>query len=696
MKKYVLAYDTGTTGVKTCIFAIGSKIELIAGASRSYPLYTLSNGGAEQEPNDWWNGMCHTTKEVLAKAKIKANEIAGISFCSQAQGLVLVDKNGKALRRAMSYMDQRASEELKKGMSYGLKVAGANIFKLIPSLVVTGAVSSSVKDPMWKYKWVQAHEPEIFKKVHKWLDVKDYLVLRCTGEYTMTVDDAYSTFLFDNRPKKMRWSKRLCKLFDINMEHLPRVIKSTDCAGKLTKKAANELGLVPGIPVFGGGSDASLIGVGAGSTAVGDTHIYCGTSGWVNTVIDHRLVDTKAMIAGISGADDKSLNYFAEMETAGKCLDWAKNHLARDEIILYLHAHKEYKTFEDKQIALYRFLNEKVKSVPPGANGVLFTPWLHGNRCPFEDPTASGMFFGITLETGKTELIRALLEGVYYHIRWMLECHEKKLKIKDRVRFVGGGALSPIACQVLSNVTGKKIETVRNPQNVGATGAAAIVGVGLGLIPDVQSIKKFVPVSHTYYPDMKRHKAFDPYYLVFKNLYESNKKNFNELHHKSAKDKSKARAEKIRALKFFLFSVSAGVIQLLVTTLLGIPNVIPASAVYLVGLVASVIWNFTFNRKFTFKSASNVPKSMALAFLFYVFFAPASTFLTAYLTNGDVLGLMNITHVGILGSMNVTTADMPLAATLVTTLICMVFNFTLEFLWQRFVVFKDSIDTNKK
>lgn len=692
---YVLAYDIGTTGVKTCIFAIGKRIVLIAGASRSYPLYTLSNGGAEQEPDDWWKGMKATTKEVLEVSKLDPSEIEGISFCSQAQGLVLVDKDGHHLRRAMSYMDQRASEEVKKGMSYGLQVAGANIFKLIPSLVITGAVTSSVKDPVWKYKWVEAHEPKVFAKVHKWLDVKDYLILRCTDQFTMTIDSAYSTFLFDNRPKKMRWSKKLCKMLGVNMDHLPKIIKSTDCAGLLTKTAAKELGLIPGIKVFGGGSDASLIGVGAGATAVGDTHIYCGTSGWVNTVIDHRLVDTKAMIAGISGADDQTLNYFAEMETAGKCLDWAKNHLARDEIILYLRAHREYKTFEEKQSALFRYLNEKVKNVPPGAGGVLFTPWLHGNRCPFEDPKASGMFFGVTLETGKTELIRALLEGVYYHIRWMLECHEKKLKIKDTIRFVGGGAISPISCQLLANITGKKIETVYKPQNVGAVGAAAIVGVGLKLIPSLKAVKQYIPASRTFTPDMKKHEEFNPYYLVFKNLHDSNKKNFQELQDKSAKDKEKAHAERMRALKFFLFSISAGVIQLLCTTVFSLFLPIP-SAVYLIGLVASVIWNFTFNRKFTFKSANNIPKAMALAFLFYVFFAPASTFLTAYLTNGDVLSLMTVAHVGILGSGEVLTENIPLAATLVTTLICMVFNFVLEFLWQRFVVFKDSIDTNKK
>ncbi|MCQ2801857.1 MAG: GtrA family protein [Bacilli bacterium] len=153
--------------------------------------------------------------------------------------------------------------------------------------------------------------------------------------------------------------------------------------------------------------------------------------------------------------------------------------------------------------------------------------------------------------------------------------------------------------------------------------------------------------------------------------------------------------ELLRALKFFLFSVSAGVIQIVVTTLLGLAP-LPTSAVYLIGLVCSVVWNFTFNRKFTFKAANNVPKAMLLAFLFYVPFAPASTLFTAYLTNGDVLGLFTLTnHLGILGS-NVASADIPLGATLVTTFCCMVPNLILEFLWQKFVVFRNSIDQTEK
>ena len=150
--KYVIAYDIGTTGLKTCLFQIDETIKLIASENCSYGLYVLENGGAEQDSEEWWKGLCSTTKKCLKKSSIKSKDISGISFCSQMQGLVLVDKDGKAIRRPMSYMDQRAKQEIQDGIANGIQVAGANIFKLIPSLIITGAVSSSVKDPMWKYK----------------------------------------------------------------------------------------------------------------------------------------------------------------------------------------------------------------------------------------------------------------------------------------------------------------------------------------------------------------------------------------------------------------------------------------------------------------------------------------------------------------------------------------------------------------
>ena len=522
---YILAYDIGTTGVKTCLFGVEKTIKLIASASAEYPLYILDGGGAEQDADDWWNGMAGSTAEVFKKTDITPEQIEGISFCSQMQGLVLVDKDGVPVHRPMSYMDQRAKKELKKGMSHGVQVAGANVRKLVPSIRITGAVTSSPKDPVWKYKWLEAHEPR-FKDACWWLDVKDYLISRCTGEFTMTEDSAFGTLIYDTRPEGKCWSTELCGMFGVNMSHLPRIIRSTDMVGGLTEKAASELGLKAGTPVFGGGGDASLIGIGAGCTEKGDTHIYSGTSGWVSTVTDKQMVDVTAMIAAIVGAQEGRFNYFAEMETAGKCLEWVRDHLALDEIGVYLKENGDPDEYEQKNTSLYAFMIDSVKDVEPGSGGVIFTPWLHGNRCPFEDPNATGMFFGIGLETGKTEMIHAVLEGVFYHLRWMLECENRRLKTSDPIRFVGGGALSPVSCQMLADITGKTIETVESPQNVGSVGAAAVAAVGLGLIPDIESVKSFIPADASYRPDMAKHKKYGPYYRTFKKLYAANKNLF--------------------------------------------------------------------------------------------------------------------------------------------------------------------------
>lgn len=530
---YILAYDIGTTGVKTCLFEVDRKIRLIKAASRSYPLYILENGGAEQDGDDWWNGMAESTKEIFddpgVRELVDPEDIVGISFCSQMQGLVLVDKDGIPVHRPMSYMDQRAREEIKNGIAYGVQVAGANVLKLIPSLRITGAVSSSVKDPVWKYKWIEANEPENFARAYKWLDVKDYLICRCTGEFKMTEDSAFATLIYDVRPESKGWSEEMCEMFNITREHLPEIIRSTDMAGRLTAKAASELGLAEGIPVFGGGGDSSLIGVGAGAVKVGDTHIYSGTSGWVITVTDKQMVDVTAMIAAIVGAQEGRYNYFAEMETAGKCLEWVRDHMAKDEIGVYVNKEGIPAGYEERSTSLYSYMMECIKDVEPGSGGIIFTPWLHGNRCPFEDPNARGAFFGIGLDTGKTQMIHAVLEGVFYHLRWMLECEKRRIKISDKIRFVGGGALSPVACQMLADITGQTIETVDSPQNVGSVGACAVTAVGLGIIPDLDCVKKFIPVSNTYIPDKEKHREYNKYYKVFKQLYTANKRMYKLL-----------------------------------------------------------------------------------------------------------------------------------------------------------------------
>ena len=535
MSKYVITYDIGTTGIKTCLIEIDDTMKILASSTAGYNLYvdeeTGVKGGSEQDADEWWEAMCTTTKTVFAKVPNVTNEqIEGISFCSAMQGLVLVDKEGKCIRRPMTYMDQRAREELKKGIAHGVQVAGAEVTKLLKYLRYTGAVSSSVKDPIWKYRWVEAHEPENFKKIYKWLDIKEYLILRASGEFVMTQDSAFGTLLYDTRRGHEGWCKPVCNMVGVKMEHLAPIKKSTEKVGEVTEQAAKELGLAPGTAVYGGGGDASLIGVGAGAVEIGDTHIYSGTSGWVGTVVPEQLVDAGAMMAAIVGVNPETFNYFGELETSNKCVGWVKEHLALDEIGVFL---KKYgsatDSLEQVEFNMYDYLEEVINSIPAGSNGVVFTPWLHGNRCPFEDPNAAGMFFNIRLDTGKTELIRAVVEGICFHMRWMLERQEQKVnkfKTTDAVRFCGGGALGETTCQILADVLQRDVVVVESPQNIGAVGAAACIAVGIGVIPKMTDVKKLIPIKTTYHPKKENKQIYDRNFKVFKNLYKCNKENF--------------------------------------------------------------------------------------------------------------------------------------------------------------------------
>lgn len=535
MSKYVITYDIGTTGIKTCLIEIDNEIKILSSATEGYKLYvddeTGVKGGSEQDADEWWNAMCVTTKEVFKKCKkVKKEQIEGISFCSAMQGLVLVDRDGKCIRRPMTYMDQRAREEIKKGIAHGFQIAGAEVTKLLKYLKYTGAVSSSVKDPIWKYKWVEAHEPENFKRIYKWLDVKEYMILRCSGEFVMTNDSAFGTLLYDTRKGHEGWCKPICDMVGVNIEHMPPIKASTEKVGEVTKQAAEELGLAEGTAVYGGGGDASLIGVGAGATEIGDTHIYSGTSGWVGTVVPEQLVDAGAMMAAIVGANPENYNYFAELETSNKCMGWVKEHLALDEIGVFLkkYGHKK-DDLEEQSFNLYDYLEEVIDRANPGSDGVIFTPWLHGNRCPFEDPNAAGMFFNIHLETGKTELIRAVVEGVCFHMRWMLERQEQKVakyKKTNSVRFCGGGALGAATCQILADILQRDVEVVDSPQNIGAVGAAACIAVGTGMISSMTEVKKLIPAKTVYHPNKANKDVYDRNFKVFKNLYKCNKENF--------------------------------------------------------------------------------------------------------------------------------------------------------------------------
>ena len=528
----IIIYDFGTSSVKTCLFRIDSEICLTASASAGYTLYVSDDGGAEQDTEEWWNAICSTTRNLFQACDVNPEEINGLAFCTQIQGSVLVDENGEALRRPMNYLDQKGIKEYKECMGSGLiKVSGCNLFKLLRNLAVNYAASVSAKDPVWKYKWVEKNEPAIYNKAYKWLDINDYLTARCTGRIVRTADSAFATFLYDTRKGHEGWNKGLLKMYGINPKHMADIIDCTEKAGELTGKAAADLGLKEGIPVFAGGGDTTFVSIGAGSANVGDTHIYVGTSGWVSTFLDHQVVDLSAMITGVLSACRGYYNYYAELETAGKCIDWLKNNLLQDRISLMKYSKEKGITpeFEDYVTDIFEYLSDEIRKVPPGANGVIFTPWLHGNRCPFEDNKAAGIFFNIRIDTGKREMLRAVFEGICYHLRWLLECEDRKVKTSDTIRFVGGASLSTVLCQMLADIIGRKTETISNAQEVGAMGAAIVVACGIqgGNVSELS--KKLVKPTHTYVPDLSNREVYDRNYRIFKRLYKSNASNFREI-----------------------------------------------------------------------------------------------------------------------------------------------------------------------
>lgn len=427
------------------------------------------------------------------------------------QAVVLVDKDGRHLRNSMGYMDKRGTEQIEKLMYTGVKVAGMNAGKLLKSLKITGAVSGSVKDPVYKYRWVADNEPEVFENVYKWLDVKDYLVLRASGRFTMSPDSAFSTMLYDSRPGKKCFSPEICKIMDVDINHLPQIVQCTDIVGGITSQAAQELGLAEGTPVFSGGGDAALIGVGGGACGNGDTHVYWGTSGWVSTVLEKRKLDVGSMIASMVGASQKYFNCFAELETAGKCVEWAMSRFG---------------------IESFDQLNEMIKDVPAGSNGVIFTPWLHGNRNPFEDPNARGMFFNLGLETTAADMLHAVIEGVCMHLRWQMTAMEKLTPSSEYIKFVGGGARTPAICQILADVLHKKVCTVDNPHNVGSVGAAAVIATGLGVFDAIEDIAGSIPSSAAYVPLAQNSNVYNEIFRTFQDLYRNNKKSFKRLNGK--------------------------------------------------------------------------------------------------------------------------------------------------------------------
>lgn len=540
MGTLLLAVDLGTTSLKVCLYDVGEQLRVRASTRRGLGLHLDADGTAEQDPRQWWRALSEAVSELLTTTATAPSDIRGLTFCSQMQCLVLVDREGAPVRPALSYLDQRPTRRMHALTRGGPRVAGIGAALLVPWLRISGGVAASVKDPLWKYLRVADEEPEAFARAHRWLDAKDYLTARCTGRFTMSVDSAFATFLADTRGGRCSWSPWLVDRFGVNPDHLPEIVPMSEIVGGLTSAAAAELGLVPGTPVLAGGGDASLIGVGAGAVQVGATHVYVGTSGWVSTVADHRIVDTRTMMATVPGAQPARYSYFGEQETSGKCFEWAAEHLFRDaptepEELNELDAPADSLASggptspEDAPPELIDRLMAAVAAVPAGSGGVLFAPWLHGSRSPFEDPNVRGLFLNVGLTTGHGQLVRSVIEGITYNKRLLLEAQSRKVTPSPVIRFAGGGAVSDTTGQILADVLDRPVEAVADPQLVGAAGAALVAAWGLGLVSSLDAAAATVRVRRRFEPDPTTRAVHDANYAVFRDLYPATKGLFARL-----------------------------------------------------------------------------------------------------------------------------------------------------------------------
>jgi xylulokinase len=374
--------------------------------------------------------------------------------------------------------------------------------------------------------WLKRYQPDLYRQTYKFLDVKDYAVFLATGRFVTSYDTAYITWLLDTRNKdqsKWSWSQALHKMTGLDVEKMPQLEASTEVAGNVTKEFSQKTGLAEGIPVITGSGDLLTSAIGSGAIAMGDLHINIGTAGWVATHCPVTAVDIRHYVGTIASGMPGKFLLLSKQETLGGALDWAKSMLCPRELL------KE--TTDDD---IYAMINDSVNQSPPGASGVLFAPWLMGERSPVNDANLRGQFFNLGMNTTRGDLFRSVFEGVAFNIRWGMEYVEAISRKKtgatsEEVRFIGGASKSDTWCQVFADVMQRRVIQMGNPQMACAMGVAAIAFVGLGVWKDFKEIDRVLEKVQVFHPNPKNKAVYDKIYEQFRALYIKNRKIYVKL-----------------------------------------------------------------------------------------------------------------------------------------------------------------------
>ena len=513
--KYILAIDLGTSGPKTALISIYG--EVLDSEFQETPVILLPGGGAEQDPEGWWKAIMATSKKVLAKGLVSPEDIAVVSVTTQWSGTVPVDKDGKNLMNAIIWMDCRGADALQESLKAPIKVKGYPPLKLMNWLKLTGgAPASSGKDPLSHILWLKRDCSDVYKRTYKFLEPKDYINLRLTGKFAATYDSILLHWVTDNRdPSRVVYHDKLLKMAGIERDKLPDLIRAVDILGPVKKEVADELGLRPDTPVIGGTPDVPSACVGSGAVRDFEGHLYIGTSSWISAHVPFKKTDIPHSLGSFPSPIPGRYLILDEQECAGKCLTWLRDN------ILY---HKDELMVEESTPDIFKFLDKIVSRIPPGANNVIFTPWLYGERTPVEDCHIRSSFFNLSLENTREDIARAVFEGVAFNQKWLLAPVEKFMgRPFTHLNFIGGGANSDVWSQILADVLDRPIRQVKGPIYANARGAAFLAAIALNYIT-VDEIPQRIQIKAQYNPNHDNRKIYDEMFGEFLNLYKIHKK----------------------------------------------------------------------------------------------------------------------------------------------------------------------------
>ena len=493
MDQYIIAHDVGTSGNKAVL--VGTDGRIRGKCFAPFEVYYPKACWAEQEPNDWWRAIVRTTRGLLEQTGVSPSQVLCITHCTQMLGIVPMSSKTGSLRRAIIWLDSRASEQARRMMR---RFIDARVFALIAGAPLCG------KDCMPKLLWLKEEEPDMYRRMDCFLDVNGYLIYRSSGNMVMEWTGASAVGM---DLKKKEWLRGVFRYVGLDPAKLPPLARPTDQVGVLTKESASELGLLQGTPVMAGAGDAPCAAVGSGAVREGEGHICLGTSAWLG-VVTSRRPKGKCGVATIHSADPDKAFLIAESETAGGCLQWAGNQLYSAE------------AGDTKVLDVYAAMDKMVEKVPAGSHGLIFTPWMYGERAPIADCNARSSFLNLSGHHTREDLIRAVYEGVAYNIRWLVEVVGSEFGFPlSKLRAIGGGAKSATWMQILADVTHRRVETVRDPQEAGAVGAALVAAVGLGVYPGFEALESVTKVERTFDPQEENFSIYDPLFDSFRESY---------------------------------------------------------------------------------------------------------------------------------------------------------------------------------